>query len=218
MSELTLSRPGAATRPRRRASTAPARWASTAGIALMCLSGVLPLVFMGFTAFRTERDWDANKIGLPTTWSTGAFERAWHGASIGLYFRNSTIVTLGTIALTVLCASLAGFSFSKIRWRMRGIAYFFVLAWIAIPPLLMMVPIYVWIVQLGLKNTYWSMVLLYTAFNLPFNVYLMAAFFRALPDELLEAGTIDGASIHPVFFQILLPLAGPAGGAPCLFH
>src|SRR5205807_1378733 len=87
--------------------------------------------------------------GLPTTASFGAFERAWTGAKIDVYFRNSAIVTVSTVVLTVVCATLAGYSFGKIRWRLRGPVYFFVLAWLAIPPLLMMVPIYVEMVQLG---------------------------------------------------------------------
>src|SRR5205085_1155587 len=151
--------------PRKRRRKRP--WPLVAGLGLFSLSAVLPLLFMVATAFRTEADWDRAKIGLPTTFSFGAFERAWTGANIGVYFRNSAIVTLSTVALTVVCATLAGYSFAKIRWRLRGPVYFFVLAWLAIPPLLMMVPIYVEMVQLGLLDTYASVILLYTALNLP---------------------------------------------------
>ena len=75
---------------------------------------ILPLLFMADTAFRTEADWDANKLGLPTTFSFGAFRRAWSGATINTYFRNSLIVTVGTVALTIVCATLAGYAFSKL--------------------------------------------------------------------------------------------------------
>jgi ABC-type glycerol-3-phosphate transport system permease component len=216
VTELSLPRPA----PERRVAARrdSGRWALVTGLSLFALSGILPLLFMADTAFRTQADWDDNKIGLPTTFSLGAFDRAWTGASIGIYFRNSVIVTVGTIVLSVVCATLAGFSFAKIRWRARGVVYFLVLMWIAIPPLLMMVPIYVEIVQLGLLDTYWSVILLYTALNLPFNVYLMTAFFRALPDELIEAGIMDGASIHRVFVQVLLPLARPALATLCIFN
>ena len=111
-------------------------WAVAAGLGLFSISAVVPLLFMAATAFRHESDWDRNKIGLPTTASFGAFERAWTGANIGVYFRNSAIVTVSTVVLTVVCATLAGYSFGKIRWRLRGPVYFFVLAWLAIPPLL----------------------------------------------------------------------------------
>jgi len=205
-------------RRRRSAGASLGRWSVVAGLTCFAVSALLPLVFMAVTAFRKQSDWDANKLGLPTTLSLGSFERAWSGATIGTYFRNSLIVTLGTVVLTVVCSTLAGYSFSKLRWRGRGAIYFSVLAWIAIPPLLLIVPVYVEIVNLGLLDTYWSVILLYTALNMPFNVYLMAAFFRSLPDELLEAARIDGAGIHRSFLQIMVPLARPALATLCIFN
>ena len=204
--------------PARRARRWRRPWPLVAGLALFSLSAVLPLLFMASTAFRTQADWDGSKIGLPTTASIGAFERAWTGANIGIYFRNSAVVTLSTVTLSVICATLAGYSFSKIRWRLRGAVYFFVLAWLAIPPLLLMVPIYVEMVQLGLLDTWGSVILLYTALNLPFNVYLMTAFFRSLPDELIDAARIDGAGVHRTFLRVVLPLAKPALATLIIFN
>jgi len=204
--------------PRRPRFRARRSWALTAGLGLFSISTILPLLFMAATAFRREADWDRNKIGLPTTASFGAFERAWTGAKIDVYFRNSARVTGSTVALTVICATFAGYAFGKVRWRLRGPVYFFVLAWLAIPPLLLMVPIYVEMVQLQLLDTYGCVILLYTALNLPFNVYLMTAFFRSLPDELIEAARLDGASIHGVFSRILLPLAKPALATLVIFN
>lgn len=208
------------------ATTAPPRrrlrmrhpWPFVAGLGLLCASGVLPLLFMAVTAFRTQANWDDSRIGLPTTFSFGAFERAWTDANIGTYFRNSAIVTLSTVALTVVCATLAGYGFSKLRWRLSGVVYLFVLAWIAIPPLLLMVPIYVEMVQLGLLDTYGAVIFLYTALNLPFNVYLMTAFFRSVPDELIEAARVDGAGIHRIFLRIMVPLAKPALATLVIFN
>jgi len=80
----------------------------------------------------------------------------------------------------------------------------------AIPPILLMVPIYVEMVDLGLINTYWSVIFLYSALNLPFNMYLMTAFFRSVPNEILEAARVDGASIHTLFRRVMLPLSVPA--------
>src|SRR3954462_4083666 len=124
--------------PKRRRRTRRHSWPGVIGIALFCFSAILPLLFMTATAFRTQADWANQKIGLPTTLSLGAFERAWTGANIGIYFRNSVIVTTATVVLSVFSATLAGYSFAKLRWRLSGGVYLFVLAWIAVPPLLMM--------------------------------------------------------------------------------
>jgi ABC-type glycerol-3-phosphate transport system permease component len=193
-------------------------WPLVVAIGLFCVSAVLPLLFMASTAFRTENDWANSKIGLPTTLSFAAFGRAWHDANISTYFRNSAIVTFSTVVLSVVAATLAGYAFSKLRWRFSGAVYLFVLAWIAIPPLLLMVPIYVEMVRLNLLNTYWSVILLYTALNLPFNVYLMTAYFRTVPDDLIEAARIDGAGVHRIFGLILVPLAKPALATLVIFN
>jgi ABC-type glycerol-3-phosphate transport system permease component len=208
---------GAPAKVRRRRSRRHS-WPLVVAISLFCISAILPLLFMAATAFRTEADWANSRIGLPTTFSLGAFERAWSSANISVYFRNSAIVTFSTVALSVAAATLAGYAFSKLRWRLSRAVYLFVLAWIAIPPLLLMVPIYVELVQLGLLDTYWGVILLYTALNLPFNVYLMTAYFKSVPDELIEAARIDGAGIHRTFHHILLPLAKPAIATLVIFN
>ncbi|HEY2643199.1 MAG TPA: carbohydrate ABC transporter permease, partial [Galbitalea sp.] len=178
----------------RRRHGAPQRWALVASFMLLALSALFPLYFMLSSSFRTQLDWDHSRIGLPTTLSLGAFRAAWTGASIGEYLRNSTIITVVTVALSVLCASMAGYAFSRMRWRFSGALYYFVLAWLAIPPVVLIVPIYIEMADLGLINTYWSVILLYTALNMPFNVYLMTAYYRSLPGELMEAARIDGAN------------------------
>jgi ABC-type glycerol-3-phosphate transport system permease component len=73
-------------------------------------------------------------------------------------------------------------------------------------------------VELHLLNTYYSVILLYTAFNIPFNTFLMTAFFRALPDDLIEAARLDGASPHQVFLRVLVPMAKPALGTLAIFN
>lgn len=197
---------------------APLRWALVLGMTLLGLSSVFPLLFMLQAAFRTETDWANAKIGLPTVFSLDAFARAWVQASIGTYFINSVIVTTGAVLLSVALAATAGFAFSTLRWRGRTFAYFAVLAWMAIPPLLLMVPIYVEMVDLGLVDTYWSVILLYGALNVPFNVYLMTAFFRSVPSELVEAARIDGASVHTIFRRLMLPLSVPALATLVIFN
>jgi ABC-type glycerol-3-phosphate transport system permease component len=207
-------------RPRRRTPRArrPARWTLVSGMGILAASGVFPLYVMLQAAFKTQLDWERQKIGFPTTVSFAAFRHAWTGANIGIYFRNSVVVTVAVLVLTLLVSAMAGYAFSKLHWRGATLTYFAVLAWLAIPPLLLMVPIYVEMVQLKLIDTYWSVILLYTALNLPFNVYLMTAFFRELPDELLEAARLDGARVHGIFARVMLPLAKPALATLVIFN
>jgi ABC-type glycerol-3-phosphate transport system permease component len=189
-----------------------------AGMALIAVSAVLPFLFMLATAFRTPGEWAASRLGLPSSLSLDAFERAWVSGDIATTFRSSLIVTALTVLLSIMCATLAGYAFSSMRWRLRVPAYLFLLAWMAVPPVLLMVPIYVQMVNLKLINQYASVVLVYTAFNLPFNAYLMTAFFRAVPEELLDAARVDGATVHRILRSIMVPLAVPAIATLVIFN
>jgi ABC-type glycerol-3-phosphate transport system permease component len=197
---------------------APLRWALIASMSVLAVSALFPLLFMLQAALRTQLDWANSKIGLPTDFSLDAFARAWVQASIGTYFVNSVIVTIGAVSLSVALAATSGYAFAAIRWRGRTFVYFFILVWMAIPPLLLMVPIYVEMADLGLVDTYWSVILLYSALNLPFNMYLMTAFFRSVPSELLEAARVDGASVNTIFVRIMLPLSIPAIATLVIFN
>jgi ABC-type glycerol-3-phosphate transport system permease component len=188
------------------------------GLGLISVSAVAPILFMAVSAFRTPQEWAVSKLGLPSAWNLDAFERAWTGGNIGTTFVNSVIVTAATVLLSLVLASMAGYAFSKIAWRGREGSYYFLLSWMAVPALLLMVPIYIEMVDLHLVNTYCSVVLLYTALNLPFNTFLMTAFFRAIPDELIEAAWLDGASVHQVFRAILVPLSVPALATLVIFN
>jgi ABC-type glycerol-3-phosphate transport system permease component len=196
----------------------PLRWALVTGLTLLALSALFPLLFMLQAALRTQADWAESKIGFPTSLSLDAFSRAWVGANIGGYLVNSVIVTAGGVSLSVVVAAMAGYSFSKLRWRGRGLAFLFLLAWMAIPALLLMVPIYVEMAELGLIDSYLSVIFLYTAINTPFNVFLMTAFYRAIPDELSEAARVDGAGVHTIFARIMVPLSIPALATLVIFN
>lgn len=196
----------------------PSRAAQLLGMLLIAASAIFPLLFMLAGALRTNADWNQSQLGLPTTFSLDAFTSAWGNANIGLYIRNSLIVTTGTVVLTLIVAATAGYAFAQQEWRGKRAAYLFVLAWLAVPPVALMVPVYYEMSELGLINTYWSVILLYTALNTPFNVYLMTSYLRGLPGELMEAARIDGAGTHATFVQVILPLARPALATLAVFN
>jgi ABC-type glycerol-3-phosphate transport system permease component len=200
-------------RSRRRslkAGAIPARWPLVGFLTVIALTAVFPLYVMLSSAFRTEADWDRSRIGLPTHFTFTAFANAWTGAKIPRYFVNSLVITSATVVISIVVAAMGGYAYSKLEWRGRRFGYFFTLAWIALPPVALVVPLYIEMAHTGLLNTYWSVIFLYVTLNTPFNTYLMAAFFRAVPDELVDAARIDGASVHQVFFRVMVPLGRAA--------
>lgn len=146
---------------------------------------------------------------LPGGGLTGNFEKANEQANIGKALVNSTIVS-GTVALgTVLACTLAGFAFAKLRFRGRGALLSFTVATMMIPPQLGLIPLYMMMAKLGWGNELQSVILptLVTAFGVFFMRQYLA---EALPDELIEAGRVDGASHFRIFWSIVVPIARPA--------
>lgn len=196
----------------------PSRVVILVALAVLAVSAIFPLYFMVQAAFRTQAQWNSSELAFPTSLSLSTLKQVWMGGDVGVFLRNSTVITVGSTVLSIIVSTMAGFSFSKIRWRFSGFVYYFILAWLALPPVVLIVPIYIEMVELHLINTYFSVILLYTAFNVPFNTFLMTAFFRALPDELIEAARLDGATPHQVFLRVLVPMAKPALGTLAIFN
>ncbi|HET9894027.1 MAG TPA: carbohydrate ABC transporter permease [Streptosporangiaceae bacterium] len=196
----------------------PSRVLIILALGVLALSAVFPLYFMVQAAFRTQAQWNQSEMAFPTSLSLSTLKQVWMGGDVGVFLRNSTVITVGSTVLSIIVSTMAGFSFSKVRWRLSGVVYYFILAWLALPPVVLIVPIYIEMVQLHLINTYLSVILLYTAFNIPFNTFLMTAFFRALPDDLIEAARLDGANPHQIFVRVLVPLAKPALGTLAIFN
>jgi cellobiose transport system permease protein len=138
-----------------------------------------------------------------------SFERAADQAHIVKALVNSTLVS-GTVALgTVLACTLAGFAFAKLRFRGRGALLSITVGTMMIPPQLGLIPLYMMMAKLGWANQLQSVILptLVTAFGVFFMRQYLA---EALPDELIEAGRMDGASYLRIFWSIVLPAARPA--------
>ena len=125
---------------------------------------------------------------------------------------NSVLVATATMVLTVFAVSLAGYSLSRIAFRHKGWLVYAVLLLQTMPLSATMVPIYGLARQLGLRNSYLGLVLIHTAIELPFLIWLMKGFFDAVPRYLEEAAWMDGRSKWRAWWEVLLPVARPGIG------
>lgn len=129
------------------------------------------------------------------------------------YFRvvgNSLLVSVSTSIIVTLIASLGAYGFSKLAVRHGNAIYTAILLCLAVPPAAMMSPLFISMKQLGLMNKYASMILPMVAFNAPFMLMIIKNYFDTIPDSLLEAASIDGASSWLSYWKIMLPLGVPA--------
>jgi len=125
------------------------------------------------------------------------------------FFVNSTIISVAVVALTYVCTMMAAFAFAKLRIPWKNLMFYVLLAALTLPPAVLMVPLFTTVLKLGLFDTYWAVILPLTALAVPFTVLLARTYVIGLPDELLDAAKIDGATTFQAFVMIILPLCGP---------
>lgn len=175
---------------------------------------VIPFVWMLMMSFRTTGEILENPYGLPAELNFDNFTELLFDPDVAFYryFLNSGAVTAGAMLLTLILATMGGYGFGRSRYDFcfRGWVFGLLLFALMLPPQIMYIPQFQMMVQYGLLNTHWALILLYTASALPVSTYLLATYFQSLPEELEEAAIIDGASDFRTFFQVMLPLARPA--------
>jgi raffinose/stachyose/melibiose transport system permease protein len=177
---------------------------------LMGLATLYPVAFMVGTAFKSQHQYLQNPYSLPWPISLGNFSNAVHGATFLLWFRNSAILTLGSVVLSTACAALAAYAIARMSFRGRDVLFALSTALMVVPPVVMLVPLFILFTNLNLVSTYRGVILIYAGLTLPFSIYMLTNFFRSIPHELIESALTDGARNLAVLWRIVLPLSAPA--------
>lgn len=177
---------------------------------LLALTCLYPVYFAINNALKSDKGYILNRFNVVTDPTIQNFINAWNRSRLSEYFLNSVVTTAGAVALLLVVSSLAGFAFAMLRFPYRKLLFIVILASLMIPVQVVLVPFYRTIVTLGLVNTRIGLIISYTSFFLPFCVYLMTAFYSALPKELVEAARMDGAKLIQIWWHVMLPLGKPA--------
>jgi ABC-type glycerol-3-phosphate transport system permease component len=165
---------------------------------------------MTVSSFKTKGEYIANKWGLPAVPILDNFSTAFAGEKFLIRFANSTILTVGAVGISLMIACLAAYAFARMEFPGRRALLNLLISLMVVPPVVLIVPLFVSMVQWKLVNTYQGVILIYTGLLLPFSTYLMTNFFRTIPREIVDAALIDGASNFSVFWRIMMPLSAPA--------
>ena len=175
------------------------------GLVLM----IAPFVWMALGSLKMQGE----LLQVPPTWipespTLDNFSRLFDRLDFGRYAFNSLVVAAAITGGNVLFCSMLGYALAKLHFPGARPLFLLVMATLMVPGGILIVPLFVYMVNLGLVNTHLGLILPFAA--QPFGVFLMRQFMQGLPDELLEAARVDGAGEFRIFFQIALPLAGPA--------
>ena len=174
------------------------------------LLALFPLYFLFVTAFKGQSEFVTNQLWLPLHPVLTSFEKAFKGREIPLWFLNSIIVTGTSVIGVTLVSSLAAYAFARMRFWAKDTLFNGIISLMVVPPVVMIIPIFVLMVNIHLVNSLLSAILVYIGLMLPFSIYLLTSFFQTVPQEIVDAAVVDGCSDFMVYLRIMLPLAKPA--------
>ncbi|MDA8438161.1 MAG: carbohydrate ABC transporter permease [Propionibacterium sp.] len=177
-----------------------------------------PLLWTLVTSFKTTTQIFDSPFTLPTRPAVVNYAHAWTTAGIGRYFINTIIVVGSALVIVMLLGAMCAYVLARFRFFGSRVIYYLMLAGLTFPVFLAIVPLFFVLRGFGLLNTLPGLIITYVAFALPFTVFFLYAFFRALPYEISEAAAIDGAGDWRTFFSVMLPMARPGLASVAIFN
>jgi len=179
----------------------------TLGIAVLLVIVVYPLIWMLLSSFKQQDEFLTEPFwSLPRSWSLDNYVSAFVDGGLGRYMLNSAIAVVPSLALVIVLGVAAGFALEVMVWKGRGAVLLTFLAGVMVPAQMLLLPLFTIYFRLHLTGTLWPLIITYTAIGLPLTVFLMATYLRAIPREIFEAATIDGAGPFRLFAFIGVPL------------
>jgi raffinose/stachyose/melibiose transport system permease protein len=183
----------------------------TVVLAVVAVFWISPLVLLVLTAIRPLSDFVAKgPLTWPDIFTWQNFSEAWAIGNFDTTYTNSIILLILKVPIGVLLSAMLAFALAKLRMRFRATIMFTVFLGLTIPIYITIVPVFVMMRSIGQTDSLLGLIGPYLAFGIPFEVLVLQAFFRQLPDEILESARIDGAGDWRIFFTIVLPLSTPA--------
>lgn len=186
-------------------------------LAIFTILIVIPSVIVVFGSFKTDSEVYNAPLSLPERWTLDNYRYLFEVSKVGQSFINSVVVTLASVFLTLLLASLCAYAISRMITVTGKVLFALFTIGLAIPGQVNIVPIFILFSDLGLTNKLSGLVLINVVTTLPISVFILTAFFRELPKELFEVSSIDGATPLRTYRSIALPLSRPALGATAIF-
>ncbi len=168
---------------------------------------LLPLVWLLFFSLKNNQEvFNLPAFSLPKELRWENYELVWTRGHIGRYLWNSVWITVAAVALTILLASFVTYAITRMRWRLSTLVLGLFMIGIMIPVHSTLIPLFNMFNHANLIDSQLSLLITYTAFNLPLTIMILLGFYYALPREVEEAAIMDGCSVNRLFFRIVLPM------------
>lgn len=171
----------------------------------------VPFLLMFLTSVKNKPDINALPVwSLPTTWEWGNYAQAVETGDLWTTGTNSLLIALIKVPLGLVISAAAAYAIARMRFRFHRAVLALIAVGSMVPIQIALGPLFSTMLSLDLLDSRAGLILPYLAFGIPYQIFVLYGFFRAIPDELEESARIDGASALRIFWQVVLPLARPA--------
>ncbi len=186
---------------------------------LLCAVVLLPILYIAQLSFRSMEDVSKNSLFFKPTLENYAqiFSGTVNYLPFTAVLKNSVLVTLISVSAALMLACLAAYSLSRLRVKHRMGINYVILGMRMIPPIAIVVPLYMIWAKLGLYDTLTGLILPFIALDIPLSTWLLQGFFKEIPENLEEAAAIDGCTRFQAFYRVILPLTAPGIAATSIF-
>ncbi|MFZ1382037.1 MAG: carbohydrate ABC transporter permease [Scrofimicrobium sp.] len=167
-----------------------------------------PLIWMVIGSFKTNYEFLNDPFGFPQVMNWGNYGEAWE-RGIGRYLLNSIIVTIVSVVTTTLISAWAAFGLTKLVVPFGNVLLFLIVGGLMLAPTVALIPLLKILQALGINDTLFALIILYTAFRIPFTTFLIRSYMVDLPVEVDEAAVLDGCSPSQTFWRVTLPMSKP---------
>lgn len=172
---------------------------------------IFPLYWMVTFSLKSNPEiFGGNVIGLPNNWLWSNYSEILQTGNMFKYLLNSVIVTGATIIITVIAATAATYALTRMVWRGRKTANSMFMLGITIPINAVILPVFLILSKMDITNSYWALIIPYSAFALSMAIMISSSFMQGIPKELEEAACLDGCNVYGIFWHVILPLMSPA--------
>ncbi|UOE57448.1 carbohydrate ABC transporter permease [Bacillus sp. CMF12] len=179
-------------------------------LVLVAVFQIFPIIWLFLFSLKNNQEvFNMSPFSLPENPKWENYAKVWTEGNISLYFLNSVTYTLSAVMLTVVLASMVTFAITRMHWKGSRLVLGLFMVGLMIPVHSTLIPLFSTFTNINLIDNPLSIILTYTAFNLPITIMILLGFYEALPREVEEAAVMDGASIHHIFFKITLPMTMP---------
>ena len=168
-----------------------------------------PLVWVVLQSLKTETEFLESIWTLPSSLNFDNYAIAWNKAGMSRYFMNSVVVTIATTVVNLVLVTSAGYAFAKLKFKGKEFFYYMIIFNLLIPTAIILLPMFTLINKIHLVNTLPALIFPYFQGFAPMGLIICRNYFADLPDELMEAGKLDGCGNMGVFLKIMLPLSRP---------